>query len=61
MQIFPLSIPGKIVLIIIAIILGLIWASLQWPDKARAFFKKFKKGDEATASTPVKTPELKKK
>jgi hypothetical protein len=32
MIIFPLSIPGKIVLILIAIVLGLIWSMLQWPD-----------------------------
>lgn len=32
MIIFPLSWLGKIVLIIIAVFLGMIWSMLQWPD-----------------------------
>lgn len=30
-KIFPLSVPGKIVLILIAIFLGLIWSMFQYP------------------------------
>ena len=29
--IFPLSIPGKIALTLIAVFLGLIWSMMQWP------------------------------
>lgn len=47
MIIFPLSVPGKIVLVLVAIVLGLIFAMMQWPE----FFKKhFRKGE-------VKKPE----
>ena len=40
MIIFPLSTPGKIVLILVAIALGLIWSQLQFPGWWRKFFKK---------------------
>lgn len=32
MIIFPLSWPGKVVLILIAIVLGLIFSMIQWPQ-----------------------------
>lgn len=32
MIIFPLSIPGKIILILIAVVLGLIFSMIQWPQ-----------------------------
>ena len=40
MIIFPLSIPGKIVLIIIAAIIGLIWSMLMWPEWWKAKLRK---------------------
>jgi hypothetical protein len=40
MIIFPLSTPGKIILILIAIALGLIWSQLMWPGYWRKLFKK---------------------
>lgn len=51
MIIFPLSVPGKIVLILIAIVLGLIFSMLWFPQTWRKIFKnenlfKFKKNDE---------------
>ena len=42
MKIFPLSVGGKIALILIAIILGLIWAAMTWPDKFKRIFRKGK-------------------
>lgn len=42
MKIFPLSIPGKIVLILIAIAIGLIWSMLQFPEKWRWLFDRIK-------------------
>jgi hypothetical protein len=43
MRVFPLSIAGKIVLILIAIALGIIWYGLRKPE----FFKKlFRKREE---------------
>jgi hypothetical protein len=33
--IFPLSWPGKIVLMLIAVMLGLIWSMLMWPGAWR--------------------------
>ena len=42
--IFPLSIPGKIVLTLIAISLGIIWSMLQFPS----FWKKrFREGSDS--------------
>ena len=40
MHIFPLSIPAKIVLVLIAIFLGLIWSMLQWPGWWKKHFRK---------------------
>lgn len=42
MKIFPLSVGGKVVLILIAIILGLIWAAMTWPDKFKRIFRRGK-------------------
>jgi len=44
MQVFPLSWPGKIVLFIIALLLGIIWARLAKPH----WFKKKVPGDGGT-------------
>ena len=40
MIIFPLSWPAKIVLILIALFLGLIFSMLQWPGWWRKHFRK---------------------
>lgn len=40
MIIFPLSVPGKIVLILVAIALGLIWSMLMWPAAWRKLLRR---------------------
>ena len=45
MKVFPLSVPAKIILFIIAIMLGIIWARLAKPQ----WFKKKEKGGEGAA------------
>lgn len=40
MVIFPLSVPGKIVLMLIAILLGLIWSMLQFPGMWKRLMRK---------------------
>ena len=40
MIIFPLSWPGKIVLILVAIALGLIWSMLMWPAAWRKLLRR---------------------
>lgn len=42
MIIFPLSWPGKIVLIIIAIVIGCMWHMITWPDKWKWLFDKLR-------------------
>jgi hypothetical protein len=37
---FPLSATGRVVLILIAIIIGLIWSMLMWPNAWRKMFGK---------------------
>ena len=47
MMIFPLSWPGKIVLIFIAILLGLIFWAMHRPDHFRKFIAKIKGNSDA--------------
>lgn len=39
-HLFPLSVGGKIALILIAIALGIIWSMLQWPEFWKARLRK---------------------
>ena len=40
--IFPLSTSGRIILILIAVVIGLIWSMFQFPDFWRRLYKKQK-------------------
>lgn len=40
MILFPLSPAGKVILILIALAIGLIWSMLQWPEWWRKKLKK---------------------
>lgn len=56
-MIFPLSTGGRIALMLIAIVLGLIWSYFQWPDFWR---KLLKKSDEPPVQQPTKQTSVKK-
>ena len=49
--IFPLSVPGKIVLFLVAIVLGLIWSMMVWPDA----WRKMLKNDDFLRKKPVES------
>jgi len=43
MMIFPLSIPAKIVFVLVCLFIGMIFSMMQWPDFWK---KKFRKGNQ---------------
>lgn len=57
-MIFPLSTGGRIVLMLIAIVLGLIWSYFQWPDFWRKLLKK--SPEQQPTQPPMKPASVKK-
>jgi hypothetical protein len=58
-MIFPLTTPGRIVFILIAIVLGLIWSMFMWPNLWRKMLGKKQQSvpppqSAAPAATPVR-------
>ena len=50
--IFPLTTAGRIVLVLIAIVLGLVFGMLTWPDKFRWIFKAVGKNPPVKKTPP---------
>ena len=56
MIIFPLSIPAKIVLVLIAVMLGLIFYGMCKPEFLKKLFRKRQEAKAAKLEQPTKAP-----